>query len=265
MVVELSPEQRGENLSSPERKKRHLLIGIHGATGVGKTTLAELLGEKFEVKIFEEKFRENPFLEKFYADPPRWSFHSQSFFIKEKIGQMLLLPKLLETEPAIVDPTDWQDAEIYAWVQFQMGWMTAEEYKTYFLLYGELIKTKEIPTPDLVISVHAPAAVIIERIKERGRKYELWMLENYPDYFPRIAKRTEEWAEENPHGVPIITVDAYKNNYADDPFGIFKVVSDIQREVYAKIGDVEKVVLPEVFKPQAPRFDPRAGRLRKFW
>lgn len=263
--VELSQEQRGENLSSPEKEKRHLLIGIHGATGVGKTTLAELLGEKFEIKIFEEKFRENPYLEKFYADPRRWSFLSQCFFIKEKIGQMALLPELLKTEPGVVDPTDWQYAEIYAFVQHRMGWMTVREYKTYLNLYQTLTEVKEIPTPDLVISVHAPIEIIIQRIKERGREYELWMLENHPDYFPLIAERTEEWSKENPHNIPIIVVDAYKNNYANDPFGIFRVMAEIQREVYNKLGDNEEIVLPEVFEPPAPRFDPRAGKLSKFW
>lgn len=261
--LELSSERRGENLASPEIKKRHLLIGIHGATGVGKTTLAELLGEKFEVKIFEEKFRENPFLEKFYANPPRWSFLSQCFFIIEKIGQMSLLPDILKDEAAIIDPDDWQDAEIYAFVQYQMEWMTPAEYKTYLNLCQTLRRAREVPRPDLVISVHAPIEVIIQRIEERGREYELWMLKNHPDYFPRIAQRTEEWAQENTHGVPMITVDAYKNNYANDPSGIFRVVSDIQREVGTKIGDNKEVILPEVFQLEELFRDSRAGNLSK--
>jgi len=263
MAVGNLVERTEETLSSPEKERRNLLIGINGATGVGKTTLAELLKEKFEVKIFEEKFRQNPFLKKFYADPPRWSFLSQSFFIIEKIGQMALLPELLKTEPGMVDPTDWQDSEIYAFVQYQMGWMSTEEYQTYLLLRKTLTMAKEIPSPDLVISVHAPIEVIIQRIIERGREYELWMLENYPDYFPSIAKRTEEWAQENLHKVPIIIVDAHKNNYADDPFGIYRVMTQIQTEVYERMGDTKEVILPEVFQSGGLFKDPRAGNLSK--
>jgi len=267
MTVELSPELRGENPVSPEREKRYLLIGIHGATGVGKTTLAELLGQKFEVKIFEEKFRENPYLEKFYADPPRWSFLSQSFFLEEGFRLLEPLPELLKAEPVMTNPARWQHAEIYAPAQHQMGWMTDEEYNTYLGDYETLSKTKEIPTPDVVISIHAPIEVIIQRIIDRAedeeREFELWMLENYSDYFPLIARRTEEWAEENPHNVPIIIVDAHKNNYADDSFGIFRVVTQIQKEVYARLGDNQEVILPDVFQPGELFRDSRAGNLSK--
>lgn len=263
MAVESLVERTDETLSSSEKERRYLLIGINGATGVGKTTLAELLREKFEVKIFEEKFRQNPFLEKFYADPPRWSFLSQSFFIIEKIGQMALLPELLKTEPGMVDPTDWQDSEIYAFVQYRMGWMSTEEYQTYLLLRKTLTMAKEIPSPDLVISVHAPIEIIIQRIIERGRDYELRMLRDHPDYFPMIAKRTEEWAKENPQNIPIVTVDAHKNNYANDSFGIFRVITMIQREVYAKLGENEEIILPEGFEPPKIFDDPRVGRLNR--
>lgn len=176
---------------------------------------------------------------------------------------MALLPDILEDEPAIVDPTDWQDSEIYAFVQYRMGWMSTEEYQTYLLLRKTLAMAKEIPTPDLVISVHAPIEVILQRIKDRGREYELWMLENYPDYFPSIAKRTEEWAQENLHKVPIIIVDAHKNNYADDPFGIYRVITQIQTEVYERMGDTKEVILPEVFQSGGLFKDPRAGNLSK--
>lgn len=267
----LSLEGEGENLSSPEKRKHNLLIGIHGAVGVGKTTLARLLEKKFGIKRVEETFEENPYLKRFYTDPPRWSFHSQTFFIKEKIGLMSGIPVILEKDPISLDPTDWQDSEIYAFVHYKMGLMTPAEYKTYLLLCKTLTEAREIPTPDLVISIHAPEEVVVQRIKdraerERERECELWMLENYPDYFPFIAKRTEEWARENPHNVPIIIIDAYKNNYIEDPFGIFRVSTQIQEEVHSKLGGEENVVLPEVFKPGKPiTRDPRAGNLSKFW
>ena len=54
-------------------------IAIEGTIGVGKTSLANILGKRLEAKIILEEFEENPFLVDFYNNPERFSFQTQLF------------------------------------------------------------------------------------------------------------------------------------------------------------------------------------------
>jgi len=62
-------------------------IAIEGVIGVGKTSLAQMLGEKFGGRVVLERFEENPFLEKFYKDPERYAFQTQIFFLLSRYRQ----------------------------------------------------------------------------------------------------------------------------------------------------------------------------------
>ena len=56
-------------------------IAIEGAIGVGKTSLAKILGERLDAKLIIEEFEENPFLIQFYKDADRYAFQAQLFFL----------------------------------------------------------------------------------------------------------------------------------------------------------------------------------------
>ena len=53
---------------------RYEHIAIEGLIGVGKTTLAKRLSERFQTRLILEEFEENPFLPRFYADKERLHF-----------------------------------------------------------------------------------------------------------------------------------------------------------------------------------------------
>ncbi len=56
-----------------------------GTLGSGKTTAAQLLAHELHYTLIEENVKENAFLPRFYKDMKRWAFHSQVFFLMEKI------------------------------------------------------------------------------------------------------------------------------------------------------------------------------------
>ena len=51
-------------------------IAIEGTIGVGKTSLAGILGDRLEAKLILEEFEENPFLVEFYKDSDRFAFQT---------------------------------------------------------------------------------------------------------------------------------------------------------------------------------------------
>ena len=62
-------------------------IAVEGTIGVGKTSLAKILGERLEAKLILEEFEENPFLVDFYKDAERFAFQTQLFFLLSRYRQ----------------------------------------------------------------------------------------------------------------------------------------------------------------------------------
>jgi deoxyadenosine/deoxycytidine kinase len=65
---------------------RHKLIAFIGVPGSGKTTAANILA-KSGFSLSEENFSGNSFLSKYYEEMARWAFHSQMYFLINKIKQ----------------------------------------------------------------------------------------------------------------------------------------------------------------------------------
>ncbi len=263
MKKELLLEQGQENLASPEKEKHQLFIGIHGTVAAGKTELAKLLEGEFGVTLIEEKFQENPYLEDFYHEPERWSYLSQLFFFERKLKDLATMPR---DKAVVLAPDQWQDRDIYAHVHRLMGWMNNGEYQEYLRKCDQLLQMADVPTPDLVISVHAPFEVILRRIERRAvtenREFELWMLENHPEYFFELSQRVEEWSRENPHDVPVMRVDSGRFNYIEEEDDAFLIANQIRREVLIQLKEREEIILPESFRPGLV-IDTRAGRISK--
>jgi deoxyguanosine kinase len=61
---------------------------IEGNIRIGKTTLAKMIGEKFQSKMVLEQFADNPFLQKFYENQQLYSFPHEMTFLAERYNQL---------------------------------------------------------------------------------------------------------------------------------------------------------------------------------
>src|SRR5437870_3572803 len=75
----------GEAVSESEPGIRYL--AIEGVIGVGKTSLARVLAQEKGARLNLEVVEENPFLARFYADPQRYAFSTQIFFLLSRYRQ----------------------------------------------------------------------------------------------------------------------------------------------------------------------------------
>ena len=141
-----------------------------GTMGSGKTTVAQLLSRELHYTLLEENFGENAFLSEFYTDMKRWAFHSQTFFLMEKITQMMETKKLLETTSVIQDTPIQQDVFSYAKAQHVLGYMNDAEWKLYLKIYTTC--EPQFPNPDCIVYLETAHAEIMHRIASRGRTYE---------------------------------------------------------------------------------------------
>ena len=82
--------QKGE---TPTLFESMRYIVIEGVIGVGKTSLARILSQRFKGMLVLEEFEQNPFLERFYEDRDRWAFQTQLSFLASRFRQQQLLLK----------------------------------------------------------------------------------------------------------------------------------------------------------------------------
>lgn len=225
MSVEFASAENAE-LNHP----RYPLIALIGSMGSGKSTLSELLKINlsvpgYAVAIHEERFPENPFLEQFYEKPHMYSYLSQRFFLEAKSSQLRDVKGRLADGAVIIDPGQEMDY-LFAQAQYQMGWMTTDEFGMYAREFIDLKRIYELPTPDVYITVNADAALIRARISERARPYELSMVSRYPGYFDLLHDLVEKFSL-TASVSPVIKIDSGRYNFIDSPYGKWRAVGNV--------------------------------------
>ncbi len=170
--------------------------------GSGKTTVAKLLAQHLNFRLIEENFGENAFLSRFYQEMKRWAFHSQTFFLMEKITQTLSVEELLHNRSVIQDTPIYQDVFSYAKAQHIMGNMDDAEWRLYQKIYRSF--EPHLPKPDCFIYLKTDLENIKKRISGRNRSFE----QKIPDgYLELLEMLNETWMKKEVNGIKIITVE----------------------------------------------------------
>lgn len=171
--------------------------------------MAKFLARHLKIPLFLENFMENPYLECFYGDMKKWSFHSQLFFLKENFKSHLKIQELGAS--CIQDRTIFEDSEIFAANLFERGLMDRRDFETYRDLYQTMLRT--LNYPDLIIYLHAPIEVLLERISSRNRDFEKTMSQSYLSDLNQFYKK---WIERIQEKTQILKIDSSKFNIYDD-------------------------------------------------
>ncbi|MBC8312305.1 MAG: deoxynucleoside kinase [Candidatus Marinimicrobia bacterium] len=140
-------------------------IAIEGTIGVGKTSLAGILGERLEAKLILEEFEENPFLVDFYNNSEQYAFQTQLFFLLSRYRQQQQLQQTdLFTKTLISDYMFVKD-RLFAALNLNDKEMS---------LYNSVarILEKNVTSPDLVVFLQSDTDRLMSNIKLRGREYE---------------------------------------------------------------------------------------------
>ncbi len=177
-------------------------VTVEGCIGVGKTTLTHLLSSHLRSKTVLEVVEENPFLADFYKDPAAHAFKTQMFFLLSRFKQQEALLQTDLFDGVVVSDYLFAKDRIFAELT-----LSTSEMGLYDTIFGAL--RSRIRSPDLVVYLHAPMDVILERIARRGRSFEKDIdrgyLESLVEAYGRFFAAYDE--------APVLMVDTSELNF----------------------------------------------------
>lgn len=150
---------------------RFRYIGIEGPPGAGKTALTDLLTTRLEAARALER-QDNPFLRDFYAEKSGAAFQAQMFFLLSRYRQLSELSQRNLFQQMTISDYIFAKDKIFAYLNLD---------DTELMLYERIHKVlqADIPAPDLVLYLQAPADVLARRLRSRPRTGEPGASETY--------------------------------------------------------------------------------------
>ena len=190
------------------------IVAIAGNIGAGKSTLTHYLAEKWHFDIVPEPESKNPFLKNFYAEPKKWAFHSQMFFLTERARLQRTAEK--NSQYLLLDRTIYEDAEVFARIL-----LSGKEYRVYKKTYDLMLEM--LTPPNFIVYLRASVNTLMQRINARGRKYEKDIKKSY---IKKLNIEYERWISKFSIA-PVICIDTDKYEL----FSLFRDMDKVREEI----------------------------------
>jgi len=197
---------------------------IEGNIGAGKTTLAQMMGEKHKAKLVLEQFADNPFLPKFYENQQQYSFPLEMAFLAERYNQ--LNRELSHFD--LFSPFTISDYYFMKSLIFAQNTLQADEYNLYRQFFT--IIYDKVPKPDLYVYLHKDTHLLLENIAHRGRSYETYITKAYLE---KIAQGYFSYFRQQ-NDIPILIVDTNDLDFVNRTQDLEKIETAIFEKHYTK-------------------------------
>ena len=182
------------------------VIVLSGPIGAGKSSLTSILSDYLGTKPFYESVDDNPVLPLFYADPKKYAFLLQVYFLNTRFHS---IKAALSEDNNVLDRSIYEDA-LFVQMNADIGRATSEEVDTYYeLLHNMMGELSRMPkkNPDLLVHIDVSYDTMIKRIKKRGRPYEQLSYDStLEDYYKRLLEYYKPWYEKYDYS-PKMTID----------------------------------------------------------
>lgn len=187
-----------------------MVIVVGGMIGLGKSSVSKILGEVLDTEVFYESVDDNPILPLFYnateeeKEKYRYPFLLQLYFLNTRFKSI---------KQALVDDNNVLDRSIYedwyfAKKNMELGRISEVEMQIYEdLLNNMMEELDDLPkkSPDLMVYLKGSFETVLDRIRKRGRTYELD--EELVTYYRFLWEGYDEWVTECYKASPVVIID----------------------------------------------------------
>lgn len=210
------------------------VIVLAGTIGAGKSSLTALLADHLGSQAFYESIDDNEVLPLFYADPNKYAFLLQIYFLNKRFDS---IKKALNDDNNVLDRSIYEDSLLFH-LNADLGRATDTEVRVYDDLLANMLEELPYAThkkhPDLLVHIRVSFETMLERINKRGREYEQLSFDpTLYDYYQELNLRYDQWYEEYQES-PKIQIDGDQFNFVEDPEAAQKVLAMVD-EALAKV------------------------------
>jgi len=199
-------------------KLEHRYIVVEGPIGVGKSSLTNIVAERFQARRVMEVVEENPFLASFYGDRAKYAFQTQMFFLLSRFKQQQeLFQQDLFSSVTVSDYLFAKD-RIFANLTLH-----ADELALYERVFEAL--QPRVTKPDLVIYLQARIDVLLARIKKRGREFERRF---DPDYLDGLCRAYNDFFFHYAD-TPLLVVNTSDIDFVNNPADLEDLLSVVRQ------------------------------------
>ena len=213
------------------------MIVIGGMIGLGKTSVAEILGEHFGTSVCYESVEDNKILPLFYTateeeiQAKRYPFLLQLWFLDTRFKAI---------KQALVDQNNVLDRSIYEdWYfakrNLELGRISPLEMEVYEnLLHNMLEELDELPkkSPDLMVYLKGSFETVLERIGKRGRDFEID--DSLEEYYRFLWEGYDDWVNNHYEASQVLVIDMDNMdvvNNEEDRDALVKAVEERLQEI----------------------------------
>ena len=217
-----------------------MLIVVGGMIGLGKSSVAEILGNHFNSEVFYESVDDNPILPLFYSESEeeilknRYPFLLQLYFLNTRFKS---IKEALNNDNNVLDRSIYEDW-YFAKKNMELGRISELEMNTYEgLLENMLEELKELPkkAPDIMVYLKGSFETVMKRINLRGREFEID--ESLKEYYHFLWKDYDNWVNNHYKASEVLIIDMdtmdVVNNEADK-HKLIEMVEEKLKEVRNK-------------------------------
>lgn len=208
-----------------------MMIVLSGMIGAGKSSLTTILAEHLGTQAFYEQVDDNPVLPLFYADPKKYAFLLQIYFLNKRFAS---IKRALADDNNVLDRSIYEDS-LFFHINADMGRATEQEVQVYDELLDNMME--ELPyaahkkAPDLLVHLEISYDKMLEHIKKRGRSYE--QPENdssLVSYYHNLLDRYDAWYQ-NYNYSPKMQINCDQLDFVDNPADRQKVLALIDEQL----------------------------------
>ena len=187
-----------------------MLLVVDGMIGLGKSSVAKILGEHFNSGVFYESVDDNPLLPLFYSESEvelqrkRYPFLLQLYFLNTRFKS---IKEALVNDNNVLDRSIYEDW-YFAKKNMELGRISELEMNIYENLLSNMMEELEsLPkkAPDIMIYLKGSFETVINRINLRGREFEID--DSLREYYHFLWEGYDNWVNNHYNASEVLVID----------------------------------------------------------